>query len=76
MTDTAEKLIREYIEAYRARNTMNDPPDVSYGGGWFTLKTPRMPSRKYRRHAIESMRDNLRRQTEQAALTQDKRAND
>lgn len=69
MTDTAEKLICEYIAAYRARNTMNDPPDVSYSGGWFTLKTPRMPSRKYRRHALEAMRNNLIRQTEQAALT-------
>jgi hypothetical protein len=68
MTDATDKLIREYIDAYRARNTMNEPPDITYASGWFTLKSPRLYGRKYRRHAIEAMRDNLRRQNEQAAL--------
>lgn len=68
MADWTDTLIREYLEAYRARNTMNEPPDITYANGWFTLKTPRLYPRKYRRHAIEAMRDNLRRQTAQAEL--------
>lgn len=75
MSNSADALIREYIEAYRERNTMNDPPDVSYKNGWFTLKTPRLYPRKYRRHAIEAMRDNLRRQSAQATLTSGNRTN-
>jgi hypothetical protein len=43
MTDATDKLIREYIDAYRARNTMNEPPDITYASGWFTLKSPRFP---------------------------------
>lgn len=66
MTDT-EKLIAEYIAAYRAVNTMNDPPTITYERGWFTFRSPRNFPRKYRRHALEAMRDTLRKRAEMYA---------
>jgi hypothetical protein len=62
--ESVDALIADYIAAFRARNTMNEPPEITYSGGWFTFKSPRTYPRKYRRHAIEAMRDNLRRQSE------------
>jgi hypothetical protein len=56
----AVSLVSEYVAAWRAVNKMNDPPDITFAGGWFTFKAPRLPARKYRRHAVETMRDTLR----------------
>lgn len=56
---TPTDLISEYVAAFKAANTMNDPPAISFFGGWYTFKTPRTPPRKYRRHVVEEMRDRL-----------------
>lgn len=53
-------LMVEYIEAFKAANTMSDPPHIYYGGGWYTIKSPALPPRRYRRKQIEAMRDRLR----------------
>lgn len=66
MDDVTEKLIAEYLDAFRAANTMSDPPAISYQRGWFTFKSPRMPETTYRRKQVVEMRDKLR---QRAALT-------
>lgn len=54
-------LIALYLLAYRAENPTSKPPEITYDHGWFTFKTGNtIPSRtKYRRHAVERMRDTL-----------------
>jgi hypothetical protein len=54
------ELIREYLEAFRAANTMAEVPDVVFHDGWYIVKTQRGYPAKYRRAKLEAMRDTLR----------------
>lgn len=67
---SAFDLIVEYLEAFKAANTMSEPPDLRYEQGWFTIKSPRSYPRKFRRHAVIGMIQRLR---ERAALPAGKR---
>jgi hypothetical protein len=53
-------LILEYINAFQAVNTMNEPPDVSYAGGWFTFNSRGTQSRKYRPSEFFAMIERLK----------------
>lgn len=60
MNIQADLLIAEYRRAFSTANN-TDAPEVIYSGGWFTIRNSRSGSYggKYRRHAIERMRDVL-----------------
>jgi hypothetical protein len=52
-----EQLIRDYQSAYTDANEATAPA-VTWSRGWFTIGRP---SARYRRKALEEMRDELRR---------------
>lgn len=55
---SAQVLIAEYKAAYVAANK-NPAPEITYAGGWFTVKNAGYYGTKYRRHAIERFRNAL-----------------
>jgi hypothetical protein len=60
-------LIQEYLEAFKAANTMAEVPQITYSDGHYIFKTSRGYPQKYRRAAVESMRDVLRKRMEKSS---------